>query len=153
MIFSLVVLGLLLQAAPPVATVTAGEPFLLKGVQVPVAGTPKWPVMSGDEVAALQAPVQLTFKDGSKVTLGQRSRVRVEQEGEQPAVRLLEGVSQYALTAGTSLRLFAGSRSVTPTGLVGSVRMTAAAETGTAAPERRVMDTAPTAPPPVSRRR
>lgn len=159
----LVLLGFLLQAAPPVATVTASEPFLLRGTQVPVAGTPKWPVMSGDEVAALEAPVHLMFRDGSKVTLGQRSRARVENLGDTPVVRILQGLSEYSLKSPSSLRLYSGQTSVGTGSLTGTIRTGTGMEALAALPPpsnacphpgpSQPPCGPPQNPPPVSRRR
>ena len=97
-------------AAAPIANVSGTEPFKVSGVSVPVSGVSSWPVIAGDELAAGNAPVVLTFKDGSRVTLGKNSRATLEGKSKNAALRLLDGAMAFTLSRGSGVRLYsAGS--------------------------------------------
>lgn len=92
-------------AAAPIANVSGTEPFKVSGVSVPVSGVSSWPVIAGDELQIGNAPVVLTFKDGSRVTLGKNSRATVEGKSKNAALRLLDGAMAFTLINGSSVRL------------------------------------------------
>jgi hypothetical protein len=52
-----------------VATVTSYTPFTLRGAAIPGQGVPMWPVLAGDTVKAGNALTNMTFPDGSVLTL------------------------------------------------------------------------------------
>lgn len=147
--------GVLAWAAAPVATVSSGEDFSLKGAPAPVAGVPSYPVMLGDEIQAGKASATLRFKDGSKVTLAPHSRARIEDTGSQVAVRLISGGGGYSFSQGSSLLLFAGSKAVPTPGNSGQFALQATSGGGAAAiPAIQYSEyTAAKKLPPLSRRR
>jgi hypothetical protein len=99
-------------AASPIANVSGTEPFKVSGVSVPVAGVSSWPVIAGDELMVGNAPVVLTFKDGSRVTLGKNSRATVEGKNKNAALRLLDGAMAFTLSRGSSVRLYSAGNLV-----------------------------------------
>ncbi len=99
-------------AASPIANVSSTEPFKVSGVSVPVAGVSSWPVIAGDELMVGSAPVVLTFKDGSRVTLGKNSRATVEGKSKNAALRLLDGAMAFTLSRGSSVRLYSAGNLV-----------------------------------------
>jgi hypothetical protein len=99
-------------AAAPIANVSGTEPFKVSGVSVPVSGVSSWPVIAGDELSAGNAPVVLTFKDGSRVTLGKNSRATVEDKNKKVALRLLDGAMVFMLSRGSNVRLYSAGNLV-----------------------------------------
>jgi hypothetical protein len=99
-------------AAAPIANVSGTEPFKVSGVSVPVSGVSSWPVIAGDELQIGNAPVVLTFKDGSRVTLGKNSRATVEGKSKNAALRLLDGAMAFTLINGSSVRLYSAGNQV-----------------------------------------
>jgi len=98
------------QAAEPVGAITSPEPFLLRGARVVVAGVPSWPVAPGDEIAIGASPAVISFRDGSRVTLGRNSKAKLESDGRPLLLRLLEGTGAYVLASGSALQLFVGDK-------------------------------------------
>lgn len=103
-----VILGLPLAAASPVAKITSGEPFILSGTRVPVAGIPNWPLVAGDEVVTAKAPGRIDFADGSRVYVMPNSKIKITVESGRTVVRLEEGALSYTFakdsTAGVAAR-------------------------------------------------
>lgn len=99
-------------AAAPIANVSGMEPFKVSGVSVPVSGVASWPLIAGDELSVGNAPVVLTFKDGSRVTLGKNSRATVEGESKNAALRLLDGAMAFTLSRGSGVRLYSAGNLV-----------------------------------------
>lgn len=94
-------------AAGPIGKVSSAKPFLLSGTEVPAEAIAKWPLVSGDEIVTLEAPVQVDLRDGSRVWLmaGSRARVSVEERGV--VVRLQMGALRYRLASGGETRIAA----------------------------------------------
>jgi len=121
-------------AASPIANVSSTEPFKVSGVSVPVAGGSSWPVIAGDELAAGGAPVVLTFKDGSRVTLSKNSRATVSGKTKNAALRLLDGAMAFTLARGSNVRLYsAGNLVNAQAGVSGTAVAGAATEVDAAA--------------------
>jgi len=121
-------------AASPIANVSSTEPFKVSGVSVPVAGVSSWPVIAGDELIAGGAPVVLTFKDGSRITLNKNSRATVEGKEKNAALRLLDGAMAFTLAKGSNVRLYsAGNLLNAQTGVTGTAVAGATTEVDAAA--------------------
>lgn len=144
--------GLTAWAAGPVASVSSGKDFSLKGSMAPVAGVPSYPVMSGDEIQAGNASTVLRFRDGSSVTLSPRSLARVENRGSSIAVRVLSGGGAYSFTPGSSVQLFEGSRGVPTASPTGQFALPSTASP-VAVSATEFAAAVVNAPPPISRRR
>ncbi len=132
------------------ATATSGGAFTLVGIVVQIAGVPSWPVAAGDELQAGEAPVLISFKDGSRVTLAKGSKAKIEKNGGKTLLRLLDGSCSYILTSQLSLGLMAGDKPAEVRGLRGSLSTPSAAK----AVENRPVSaevTLPRPPPPLSR--
>ncbi len=146
-------------AARPIANVTSSEPYKVSGVAVPVAGVKSWPVVAGDELRAGEAPLVVTFKDGSRVTLGKNSRAKVEGEGRNAALRLFDGAMGFLLLKGSKVRLYSESNPVSAqagvagTAVAGSARQADAAGLTGARYGAGVAADCCTTPPVISRRR
>jgi hypothetical protein len=108
------ILALALTAATPVAKITSGEPFILSGTQVPVAGVPNWPLVAGDEIVTAKAPGRIDFPDGSRVYVMPNSKLRITVEEKRTVVHLEEGALTYRLAKDSTLGLAAGSRESLP---------------------------------------
>ena len=93
-------------AAAPVAKVSSSGDFRLRGATVRTAGVPSWPVMAGDEIATGAHPAIISFRDGSRLTLGRASRARLASENGALSFRLLDGVLDYRLASRSALRVF-----------------------------------------------
>jgi len=100
-------LTVVLSAAGPEATVSSPEPFRLRGVVVPVAGVPSWPLLAGDEIATDRAPATIRFADGSSVVLQQNSAARIERSDDRGSVfRLLSGFMDAKPSAASNVRFY-----------------------------------------------
>jgi ferric-dicitrate binding protein FerR (iron transport regulator) len=100
-------------AAQPVASVTSGVPFDLRGNRVNVAGVPAWTVLSGDEISTQSGQAVIQLRDGSRVTVFGSSKVQVDSDDQTYSVRLLSG-SMQVLSALPGLRVYVQSSLVTP---------------------------------------
>ena len=92
-------------AAQPVASVTSGAPFYLRGNSVNVAGVPDWTVMSGDEISTQTGQAVILLRNGSRVALSANSRAQIDSSDQTFAVRLLSG-SLRVLSASSGLRVY-----------------------------------------------
>lgn len=107
-ILALAVAGIgLAVAATPVGVIRSSETFRLRGVPVSVAGVPSWPVVAGDDIATSGSQAIVSFRDGSRVTLDQKSKAKIEDDG---TFRLLEGTMWYKLASGSTLRVASQSK-------------------------------------------
>lgn len=143
-------------AVAPIANVSGTEPFKVSGVSVPVSGVSSWPVIAGDELSVGNAPVVLTFKDGTRVTLGKNSRATVEGKTKNLALRLLDGAMAFTLSRGSSVRLYsAGTLVNAQAGVAGTAVAGAGAEVDAAAliGSKSGVGTAAVPVPTISRRR
>jgi hypothetical protein len=78
------------SALSPVATLTSDEPFTLDGHSMAVTGVNSWPLVLGDEIDTLDAPVVLVFQSGAKIQVAAHSRVKLAGSSKQPNV-VVEG--------------------------------------------------------------
>jgi hypothetical protein len=108
------VLVLCAAAETPVATVSSPEPFVLDGVQIPVAGVPSWPLVGGDEVSTTNAPAVISFQDTSQVTLDKNSRAKLKRNGAEIILFLVQGTFLLRSVAGSKVRVSTPDRAVTP---------------------------------------
>jgi hypothetical protein len=90
-------------AESPVASVSSPEPFMLDGVQMPVAGVPSWPLVGGDEVSTTNAPAVISFQDSSQVTLDKNSKARLKRNGAGVILFLLQGTFLLRSVAGSKV--------------------------------------------------
>jgi ferric-dicitrate binding protein FerR (iron transport regulator) len=103
-----------------VATVSSPAPFQLRGAAVtPGQGVPAWPVMPGDEIIAGDAPVTVTFPDGSSVILGVASKARIDMSGQTPEFDLESGSAQFSLKTLSSVILVHSGQTISPKNLTG----------------------------------
>ena len=102
-LLSVVFTGSLAMAALPVAAVSSSTPFDLRGAEVRVEGVSSWPILAGDVIATKNGPAVIMFKDGSRVTLQNHSKARVESSSHGLSFRLLDGVMQIAAVPGSGV--------------------------------------------------
>ena len=96
-----------------VATATSAAPFQLRGAAVsPGQGVPSWPVMAGDGLIAGDAPVTISFPDGSSVLLGVMSQARVSLSGQTPVFELQSGTARYSLKSLSSVQIVSAGKPV-----------------------------------------
>lgn len=105
-VLSVFISAVVCLAASPIANVSSTGPYKVSGVSIPVAGVSSWPVIAGDELSVGNASVVLTFRDGSRVTLGKNSRATVEGKSQSAVLRLLDGVMAFTLGRGSNVRLY-----------------------------------------------
>lgn len=108
-----------------IATVMSDGPFRLRGANItPGQGVPSWPVIPGDTIRAGDAPVTLTFQDGSTVTIAPGSSARVELTTQGPLFRLEDcGTAHYVLKTLESIKLFTKSDAISSGDLVGDLQL------------------------------
>ena len=95
-----------LFAAAPVATVTSTGAFELHGATVRIEGVPSWPMMVGDDIRTTNAAAIIEFRDGSRVTLGEKSRAKVEKGEDGLVLRLLSGAMRFTIAPDSALKAF-----------------------------------------------
>jgi hypothetical protein len=94
------------KAQGQIATATSSEAFELRGASVSTTnGVPSWPVMPGDVVVSGDAPVTLTFADGSKVVMSVLSKGIVTVENGVPTFDLQSGLADYSLKGPGAVQL------------------------------------------------
>jgi uncharacterized cupin superfamily protein len=96
------------MAALPVAAVSSSTPFDLRGAEVKVEGVPSWPILAGDVIATKNGPAVIMFKDGSRVTLQNHTKAKIENTNGGISFRLLDGVMQVASAPGSNVRYLSG---------------------------------------------
>jgi hypothetical protein len=99
-------------AAAPVGTASSSGAFDLNGIAMAPEGVSSWPVIAGDEVRSGAAPVIIRFQDGSRMTLGEQSRVRLTATGDAVSVNLIGGQAQFALSTDSSMQVLNQGRQV-----------------------------------------
>src|SRR5581483_10602517 len=108
--FTFLAVTVMAYAAVPAARVSSGEPFMLRGAVVPVAGVPSWPLLAGDSIGTEGASASIRFADGSVVTLAERSNAQLEEVNGKVALRLLGGSMQVTRAAGSTVLFLAKER-------------------------------------------
>ena len=91
--------------APSVATVSSIQDIVLDGHTVAAAGVTWWPVVLGDTLQSTTSDAMLAFRDGSRVTLGPQSKLRILGSQTKPRVVLVAGTLDYRLTPGSEVTL------------------------------------------------
>lgn len=84
-------------ASSVVANVSSAQPFSLDGHSISVAAVTSWPVIVGDEIGTIAVPAVLLFPDGSRITLGLNSKLRIGGTNEEPMLVLVAGALDYKL--------------------------------------------------------
>jgi len=100
------------SAASTLGTASSGVEFALNGVAIHPEGVSSWPVIAGDEVHSGAGPVVIRFQDGSRVTLGEQSRVRLVRNGSAVSVNLVGGEAQFSLAPESTLQVLNSGRQV-----------------------------------------
>jgi hypothetical protein len=95
-------------AATPVASVMSSSDFQLRGVSVNTAGVSSWPILAGDTVTAGTGPATMRFMDGTMVTLGPSSRVKVQRKKDDLSLQLLNGSMSFVLAPSSALQVYSG---------------------------------------------
>jgi len=94
------------KAQGQIATATSSEAFELRGASVSTTnGVPSWPVMPGDVIVSGDAPVTLTFADGSKIVMSVLSKSTVTLENGVPTFDLQSGLADYSLKSPGAVQL------------------------------------------------
>lgn len=90
------------EAAAPVASVLSTGPVFIRGTEVYLQGVISWPILSGDEVKT-GSNALLLFRDQSRVFLAKNCRVKLEQNGNEIRVRLLQGNIAFTFAPNASI--------------------------------------------------
>jgi hypothetical protein len=81
----------------PLASATSGGDFRIDEALVKVKGVPTWPVMDGQTVESLKAPVAVSFPKKAELALCNDSKVKVSQTHETVLVHLTDGSLTWRL--------------------------------------------------------
>lgn len=92
-----VVMAMGASAGDPVATLTSGGSFKVKGVKIAAIGVPDWPIMAGDAISTLDSNAVIKFTDGSRVTISRQTKAIIEKTQAGIRVRLQKGSMSFRL--------------------------------------------------------
>lgn len=84
-------------AGDPVATLTSGGTFTVKGVKIAAVGVPDWPLVAGDVISTLDSNAVIKFTDGSRVTISRQTKAIIEKTEAGVRVRLRKGSMSFRL--------------------------------------------------------
>src|SRR5258707_1500452 len=101
-------------AASSVGSVSSMGPIEVGGTKLSASTVSSWPLVGGDVISTGNSPAVVFLTGKGRVTLDANPRVRLERQGEQLSVRLLDGSLNYDLVAGSDLLFYNGSRSFAP---------------------------------------
>ena len=133
-------------AAAPIGTASSGAGFQLNGVYMRSDGVGSWPVMPGDEIRSGTSSVVIRFNDGSRMTLGEQSQIKLVDSGAGVNVDVASGQLQFNLVAKSAVKVSNQGRAVgTQSGVVTSLRSQPANQPGSLQVESRRVP-----PPPLS---
>lgn len=111
-------------AQTQIATVISDSPFVLRGAQVAAGeGVPAWPALPGDVIKTGTSNVTITFPDGTTIVLAPDSEGKLEMVNGKPVFTLQKGAMHYALKTADSVKLIAGTHTVSPVDLVGEAKL------------------------------
>ena len=105
-------LGVMAFALEPVGTASSSDEFFLNGVTAATAGVSSWPLAPGDEVRAGRSAVLIRFQDGSRLTLSQQGRLKLQRNGSELAVNVIGGEAQFSLSSQSAIRVLNSGRQV-----------------------------------------
>src|SRR5437870_2085778 len=117
LLYSILLAGIFTLSAgaeTPVATISSSAPFEVRGVRIPVAGVPSWPLVQGDVVATTTAPAVVSFPDLSQATVEKGSRIELKRSGNHTALKLLGGSLSFRAATGSTVQLQTLDRAITP---------------------------------------
>lgn len=92
-----------LVAERPVAFVRSEKDFLIGSTWTRVAGIPNWPLAIGDEVTMSDSPGLVTFRDGTRLLLNSRGKMKIGGKPDRLIVRVLEGSAGFNLSVTAAL--------------------------------------------------
>ena len=101
-------------AASSVGSVSSMGPIEVGGTKLLASTVSSWPLVGGDVISTGNSPAVVFLTGKGRVTLDANTRVRLERQGEQLSVRLLDGSLNYDLVAGSDLLFYNGSSSFAP---------------------------------------
>jgi hypothetical protein len=108
-------LAICLPAAGPVASLTSYEPVILDGYSVSVNGVNSWPLVLGDEIGTIGAPIVLVMQSGKRIEVAAHSRVKLTGSAAQPKVEVQSGkITEVGNSTSTSLVLHSHATSNGP---------------------------------------
>ena len=99
--------------ASPVATLSTNGTFELRGTAVRTEGVPSWPVMAGDVIGTSGSAAVIRFADGSRVTLGEKSRAKVEKTEDGLIFRLISGAMNFTVADAAGVAFYDNAKVVT----------------------------------------
>jgi len=106
MVFAVATLTIMsASAGSSVGTASSSSSFEIRGHLLNVGSVPSWPILAGDDVCAMGSSVELTMRDGSRITLAPNSRVQIESTADGLSANLISGSMRFSLTSGANLRV------------------------------------------------
>jgi hypothetical protein len=106
-------LAVLLQAAPPIATISTGGALKINNQPIPTTGAPTWPLAKGDEVVTGLDPATIVFPDGARFTMQPNTRLVIRQ-CDICVLQLFEGSLAYKILDASASQVCALGRPVQP---------------------------------------
>jgi len=79
------------SAAGPVASLTSYEPLIIDGHPVSVNGVSSWPLVLGDEIDTIGAPVLLVLHSGKRIEIAAHSKVKLTGSATDLKVEVQSG--------------------------------------------------------------
>ena len=101
----LLTLAVSLPAEQPLGTLASRGPVTLSGVELPMAGIPRWPIASGDVLATGEAPAWILLNDRSRLAVHSNSLIRFEDVGGELNVTVLKGFFEADLRPGSRVKV------------------------------------------------
>lgn len=119
-IFGLLMLSLSLEAATPVGWASTTGRMRVSGTEI-LSGAGPSPIVVGDVVVAIEAPVVVMLRRGGRVVLQKGSEVRIDQTDAELELRLQSGRLSFDLPEETRIALFRGAERISREAQTGQV--------------------------------
>lgn len=101
------------QAAGPVGSVS-GEGVEISGSRMPAKGVSTWPLAANDNLYVNSGSALVTLNDGSKLVLGQGTRLVLSKAGKSVGLRVMSGQAYYKLSTSTAASIAGLSNAPVP---------------------------------------
>lgn len=95
-----------------IGSLTSHGQVSLRGVTLPMAGVPAWPVVAGDTIETGLFPATIFLKDGTRLALGEKTKVVVDQLEAGLWVGLAVGNLEYRSAARSRTTISAEGKAV-----------------------------------------
>ncbi len=107
-----VVAGANALAAPPVVSILSTGPLSVNETLFYAPGVFSWPLFQGDKVGTQDDAAVILFPDQSRIRLGSRTAIRVEQHEAGLRIRLLFGALRSNMAAGSRIAILVSDKNL-----------------------------------------